>query len=160
MTRKIYRTASGKQVDLGALQLKHEDVRAVGNMNVNARGDTINEWNQPLEKKSTSVARNYNRQLGNVKDAPVTKTPQKEAASRRAKTAKNVSNTKKTVEDGTDTQSADKDIQQPITENQPVTSTTSTGGLAAAIARARTIREQPVQNHSDLVKKSPGIQRI
>ncbi len=36
-----YRTAMGKTVDMAALTAKNEKVRAVGNMSVNARGDTI-----------------------------------------------------------------------------------------------------------------------
>ena len=38
---KIYRSSQGKGIDLGALLLRNETVRAVGNMNVNARGDRI-----------------------------------------------------------------------------------------------------------------------
>jgi predicted amidohydrolase len=41
MSKKIYKTAQGKIVDLGALQVQNETVRAVGNMNVNARGDRL-----------------------------------------------------------------------------------------------------------------------
>ena len=36
-----YRTAMGKSVDMAALTAKNEKTRAVGNMKVNARGDTI-----------------------------------------------------------------------------------------------------------------------
>jgi hypothetical protein len=37
----IHRTALGKQIDMAALAAKNEKTRAVGNMKVNARGDTI-----------------------------------------------------------------------------------------------------------------------
>ena len=40
MTRKVYKSAMGQPIDLGALLLQNEQDRAVGNMNVNARGDT------------------------------------------------------------------------------------------------------------------------
>ena len=36
-----YKTAMGKTVDMAALAAKNEKTRAVGNMKVNARGDTI-----------------------------------------------------------------------------------------------------------------------
>jgi hypothetical protein len=39
MTKDIYKSAKGKPVDMGALRLKNEKERAVGNMKVNARGD-------------------------------------------------------------------------------------------------------------------------
>jgi len=41
MKQKTYRTAQGRVVDLGAMIAQNETVRAVGNMNVNARGDII-----------------------------------------------------------------------------------------------------------------------
>ena len=51
MTRKVYRTANGKMVDLGALQLQNENVRAVGNMGVNARGDIIDSGNADAARR-------------------------------------------------------------------------------------------------------------
>ena len=46
MTNEVYQSANGKKVDMGALRLQNEKVRAVGNMRVNARGDVINDNNQ------------------------------------------------------------------------------------------------------------------
>lgn len=43
---RVHRTAQGKALDMDALILKNEKVRAVGNISVNARGDEIdNEGN-------------------------------------------------------------------------------------------------------------------
>lgn len=41
MAKKLYQTASGKYIDMEALRMANETVIAVGNMNVNARGDII-----------------------------------------------------------------------------------------------------------------------
>ena len=41
MAKKTYRTANGRMVDFGALLSQNENVPALGNMNVNARGDEI-----------------------------------------------------------------------------------------------------------------------
>lgn len=72
MARKTYRSANGKQIDMGALQLQYENVRAVGNMNVNARGDIIDEWNNPIDTRNNQVNKQYNRQATtNVVDEPV-----------------------------------------------------------------------------------------
>ena len=49
MSKDMYRSASGKTVDMGALRLKNEKTRAVGNMKVNARGDMINDKNLGYE---------------------------------------------------------------------------------------------------------------
>jgi hypothetical protein len=63
MTKMVYKTAQGKLVDMGKLMLQNEHVRAVGNMNVNARGDTLDDKNQVIEKKQNQIKRNYNRQV-------------------------------------------------------------------------------------------------
>ena len=41
MTKDVYKSSRGKPVDMGALRLKNENERAVGNMKVNARGDAV-----------------------------------------------------------------------------------------------------------------------
>lgn len=64
MTKKVYRTAQGKTVDLGALILQNENVRAVGNMNVNARGDLLDSTNQTIDKKNLQVQRQYKQAAG------------------------------------------------------------------------------------------------
>jgi hypothetical protein len=49
--RRTYRTSQGKTVDLGALLLQNENVRAVGNMGVNARGDRIDNKGQKNQSR-------------------------------------------------------------------------------------------------------------
>jgi hypothetical protein len=63
MSREVYRSANGKIVDMGALRLKNEKTRAVGNMKVNARGDEINERGQVIRKKTEQVNNQYQRQI-------------------------------------------------------------------------------------------------
>lgn len=63
MTKRVYRTAQGKVVDMGKLMLQNEQIRAVGNMNVNARGDQIDHQNQVISKKPEQVQKQYNRQI-------------------------------------------------------------------------------------------------
>jgi hypothetical protein len=70
MAKNSYRTANGKSVDMRALQLKNETVKAVGNMNVNARGDVVNNANNVIDSKAHQKKRMYDRQT-NVQDAPV-----------------------------------------------------------------------------------------
>ena len=55
MAQKIYKSAMGRVVDIGALMLENENVRAVGNMNVNARGDTLDSANRVIESKPKQV---------------------------------------------------------------------------------------------------------
>ena len=70
MTKKIYRTAQGRTIDLGALMLQNENTRAVGNMNVNARGDLIDDKNQVITDKTKQVKRQYDRQVQNRTEKP------------------------------------------------------------------------------------------
>jgi hypothetical protein len=67
MTKDVYRSANGKQIDMGALRLKNEHVRAVGNMQVNARGDLVDENNQVITPKNQQATQNYNKQVTNPK---------------------------------------------------------------------------------------------
>ena len=63
MTKEIYKSSRGKPVDMGALRLKNEKERAVGNMKVNARGDSIDEHNQPVQSRPQQVHDQYQKQV-------------------------------------------------------------------------------------------------
>lgn len=63
MTKHVYRTAQGKEIDMGRLILQNENVRAVGNMNVNAKGDLIDHNNQVISTKPAQVNRQYDREI-------------------------------------------------------------------------------------------------
>ena len=39
--KRMYRTMQGRMVDIEKLRATNEGVRAIGNMNVNARGDVL-----------------------------------------------------------------------------------------------------------------------
>jgi hypothetical protein len=137
MTRRIYRTAQGKMVDLGAMQLQNENVRAVGNMKVNARGDLIDSQNQPIDSRSQQVNKQYRRQTSNVSDTSVAKKKSSPVAPAPLATETNVSPTTSVIE--------------PVTE---------TSGLAAAIAKARQIKQEPIRTAQDLTNQTSGISKI
>ena len=67
MTKSVYRTAQGKMIDMGKLVLQNENIRAVGNMNVNARGDIVDDKNRVISPKNQQVNKQYNRQIINPK---------------------------------------------------------------------------------------------
>jgi hypothetical protein len=66
MSKKIYRTAQGRIVDFGALQAQNEQVRAVGNMQVNARGDKLDADGNIISTRAQQVNRNLNRTTNSV----------------------------------------------------------------------------------------------
>lgn len=65
MTKEIHRSANGKSVDMGSLRLRNENVRAVGNMKVNARGDLVDDKNRVITPKNQQVNQAYNNQTSN-----------------------------------------------------------------------------------------------
>lgn len=66
----MHRTASGKAIDMSALSAKNENVRAVGNMSVNAKGDLIDSSNKIITPVSQRVARVYNKTTQNPSAQP------------------------------------------------------------------------------------------
>jgi hypothetical protein len=63
MTKDIYKSSRGKSVDMGALRLKNEKERAVGNMKVNARGDAVDDKNVPVQSRPQQVHKQYQQQV-------------------------------------------------------------------------------------------------
>lgn len=73
-----YKTAQGKVLDMAALVAKNEKVRAVGNMKVNARGDTIDGAGKVVVPVTQKVGEKYQKTVGN-KSANATKQPKQPA---------------------------------------------------------------------------------
>ena len=71
---KNYRSAMGKTIDMAALASRNENTRAVGNMRVNARGDTIDANGRIIKPVTDKVNEAYSKTVGN-KSAQVTKRP-------------------------------------------------------------------------------------
>ena len=63
MSQRTYRTAQGREVDMGRLMLQNEHVRAVGNMKVNARGDMVDDQNRVIASKPQQVNNQYNKTI-------------------------------------------------------------------------------------------------
>lgn len=55
------RTAQGKMIDMSVLAKKNEGTRAVGNMNVNARGDLLDSNNKVIQDRNTRVTSAYSK---------------------------------------------------------------------------------------------------
>ena len=134
MTRKVYRTAQGKTVDLGALQLQNETVRAVGNMGVNARGDLLDAYNNTIDSRTQQVSRQYQKQAGNVQDQPVAQQPDVPTGMRSRK-----------IDIPAPPEDFDDNFEKPA-ETKPT-------GLAAAIAKAKQVVQEPVRPRKQSVKK-------
>jgi hypothetical protein len=140
MTRKQYRTAMGKVVDMGALMLQNESVRAVGNMHVNAKGDKLNSTNNVIDKKSHQIKRQTKKQT-NVSSAPPAKPGNPQVT--------------EMFVDPLDT-FTDLPDDNDVTTNE---ASALQGGLAAAIAKAKTIQQTKLIPPKQAAK-SAGVKKI
>ncbi len=140
MTRKVYRTAQGKMVDLGSLQLRNETVRAVGNMKVNARGDLIDSNNRAINSRNQQVDRQYRRQTTNVSNSPVQHGRTEAAAA--------------------DIPVPPEDFQDDFVKPTEDAALPASGGLAAAIARARQVRQEPLKTPREIAQHQEGVKKL
>jgi len=140
MTRKVYRTAQGKMVDLGSLQLRNETVRAVGNMKVNARGDLIDSNNRAINSRNQQVDRQYRRQTSNVSNSPVQHGRTEAAAA--------------------DIPVPPEDFQDDFVKPTDSAASAASGGLAAAIARARQVRQEPLKTPREIAQHQEGVKKL
>jgi hypothetical protein len=150
MTRKVYKSAMGKSIDLGALLLQNESVRAVGNMNVNARGDILDSANQVIDQKNRQVQRQYQRTATNVSaTAPV------HTSTRAAKQAAAVAENQELLDDIFSELPQNID---PVTAPEPVSEDAipvTGGGLAEAIARSRIIKQEKEKTLRERAQQQP-----
>ena len=73
--KRMYRTMQGRMVDIEKLRAANEEVRAVGNMNVNARGDVLGPGGQVVAPKSEVIQKYYEQPKGRVDDTPARARP-------------------------------------------------------------------------------------
>ena len=146
MTRKVYRTAQGKLVDLGALLLQNENTRAVGNMSVNARGDIVDSQNKPIDTKARQVSRQYNKQTNRTANV-LGDTKSKHKAV-------------ETKQIAVDTPRASGDFDDSFVKEPALPDAKAPGGLAAAIAKARQVKQEPLKTPIQLAKDRTGVQKI
>jgi hypothetical protein len=202
MATKIYKSAMGRVVDMGALMLENENTRAVGNMNVNARGDVLDSANRVVETKNRQVAKHYQRQIAapaNHLPTTSTQAAKKQQSLRKAakeKVAKDtpapaksraakvvnesvldvynderlVSNYDKiqAAEDVPDIESMDELTEfeaaiPELTEDPvvvPEKVAVPRGGLAAAIARTQSVKQELMKTPRQLAQNKPGVNKI
>ena len=182
--KKVYRSSQGKSIDLGALLLQNENVRAVGNMGVNARGDRIDNKGKSIDSKVQQKKRQYNKQIGPQDDIPQASrapvadeiTPAIVAPDPYAlqqSNAKEAEAFKKTrrAEKATAKATKPKVVKTPVVDEsflniEPVVETpvveapVPVSGLADAIARARTIKQEQLKTPRQLAQEKSGVKKI
>ena len=170
MTRKIYKSAMGKSVDMGSLLLQNERVRAVGNMNVNARGDRLDSNNKIVEPKNKQVQRRYNKQT-NVSAGPA----QSSTNSAKAQVQQPMVDPTDSFSDlpmdepPVEPEVVSEPVASPVAVTPPVvnqeqpdvpsTAPAQGGGLAGAIARTREVKQELEKTRRQQAQ-AQGVRRI
>lgn len=191
---RTYRTSSGKTVDFGALLLANETAPAIGNMNVNARGDEIDPAGN-ITKSREEIMREYHQLntmiptddtipegTGIVADddwkdwePPVTtktqSTPIQPTIPTPPPPPPIVKPTREPIKEPEPVKQK-QDESKPMTvaqmvEQNPdrvIDKTTEvkkpTGGLAAAVAAAKEVKEEVKEPEATKRLNTPGVRRI
>jgi len=122
--KKIYRSAQGKPIDMDALRLKNEEVIAVGNMKVNARGDELGPGGVVVRTRNQVMDEYY------ASNAIYTKETAQEADTAATTPVHAVADTFEDV----DPSIAEQDAEMPVS---PVR-----GSLADAVAKSTKVEQK------------------
>ena len=151
MTSKVYRSAQGKSVDLGTIMLQNAHVRAVGNMNVNARGDRLDSNNKVLETKPRQIQ----RQNARTTNVVATEVHSSAIKARRHATQEPEIQTPTVIADPPQPEA----LAQPPAQDETAQGRIPTGGLAAAIARNREVKQE-LEKTTRQRQQEQGLKRI
>ena len=69
--KRMYRTMQGRMVDIDQLRAANESVQAVGNMNVNARGDVLGANGKVITPKAQVIKKYYEQPKGKASEGKV-----------------------------------------------------------------------------------------
>ena len=158
---KTIRTATGQEIDMQTLMLQNETVRAVGNMNVNARGDVLDNKNKATSTRASQVNKNYRKQIGNVaKDEPI-------VSSQKAIANETITGLDEVVPEApkpkpkakkVKPKKVEAKVEEPVVEEAPVEEVKS--GLAGAIAKAREVKQEPYATPREKERGTTGVKKI
>lgn len=162
---KMYRSSQGKGIDLGALLLQNETVRAVGNMGVNARGDRIDNKGKSIDSRVQQKKRQYNKQIG-PQDVVPSESKNKPTTTENSRLIEEdvvpvveVAKPKKTVTKKTVSKRKTPVIDESIIDVEPKAKPKASG-LADAIARAKQIKQEAIVPPRQAAQQQPGVKKI
>ena len=132
--KRMYRTMQGRMVDIEKLRAANESVQAVGNMNVNARGDVLGASGQVVTPKEQIIKKYYEQPKGMVSDTPSRGKPMPAPKAEPVKTVQKMTPVaakpapKKTV-----APQPKKVEVKPVETSKPKTESTAKSGIDAAL---------------------------
>lgn len=78
MTKNIHKTAQGQLLDMDSLRMLNEKTVAVGNMNVNSRGDRVTPSGSIIETRNQIMSKRYNHSTSVVREEIPTRSARQE----------------------------------------------------------------------------------
>ena len=132
--KRMYRTMQGRMVDIEKLRTANESVQAVGNMNVNARGDVLGAGGQVVTSKETVIKQYYEQPKGMVSDAPTKNKPTPAPKAEPVKTVQKMTPVaSKPAPTKTVAPQPKKVETKPVETFKPKTTSTAKKGIDAAL---------------------------
>ena len=132
--KRMYRTMQGRMVDIEKLRTANEGVQAVGNMNVNARGDVLGAGGQVVTSKETIIKQYYEQPKGMVSDTPTKNKPTQAPKIEPVKTVQKMTPAaSKPVPTKTVAPQPKKVETKPVETLKPKTESTAKKGIDAAL---------------------------
>mgnify|MGYP003348800114 CR=1 FL=1 len=133
---RIYRTARGKGIDLDKLKLANENVVAVGNMRVNARGDLIGAGGK--------IAQGRNQMMDQVYAVPAPMYSPNDPAVQAEQKAMVQASTAKELHDLANSLAVPSS-PEPVVEDTPApTAPPARGSLAGSVGKPVSVTQQPL----------------
>jgi len=183
--KRAYRTASGKMVDMDTLALKNETVLAVGNMNVNARGDRIGNGGQIVQTREEVIAQHYSVRDQVLPDEQPLEQAYKDKTNRTIQPDEQPMEVEKDLSDESDGMMEDtkivakeaqeednewvededgnfirsNEVEEPVV-SEITTQAEPTRGLADALATTQSVSVPFVQSEKQKIRQTKGVKRL
>jgi len=150
---KIYKTARGKTIDMDKVKLANEQVTAVGNMKVNARGDKLGAGGRIIAGRNQVMDRVY--AVDPAKTAPPSGgySPNDPSTFQQRKTMQENNKAKELHDLATNL--VQSTSIEPVESTEPV-APPARGSLASSVAKTTVVKQEPMPDP----KKSNGPTRI
>tara|TARA_B100001113_G_C21002038_1_gene575389 strand:- start:67 stop:633 length:567 start_codon:yes stop_codon:yes gene_type:complete len=185
--KRYYKTATGKNIDLETMMLKNEDTIAVGNKFVNARGDELGTGGEVIRSREEVIQDYYRIHNGTIpQDRPIPEADEVVNTPEQVKDNKPTDLNKDPILAEIEANEPDEDMVDATTLANTLASTAETvankpanavvedevieettteeqprGGLASAVAKAKTVRSvTPKKTEQQQVKETGGVKRF
>ncbi len=142
MTRRIYTTAQGKQVDIESLRIANEESIAVGNMKVNARGDKLGAGGRVAETRNQTQDQYYKLSTPVPQEITIEETQQIVKQQVRSGARMTQGAPMADPIESTPVAPVNEEVVVPTTAADPVP--TLRGQLASSLATPAVVKQQPV----------------